>query len=70
MKIILLRVNPNGILVDMTAEEFLKVEADINKAYFGSNGILKYKQGNPSSGTKAKLIAGTNLTAEEADIVL
>ena len=57
-KILVNKENPNGIEVDLTAEEIAQREADIK-----AKADLK-------ASAKSKLIAGEKLTEEEADILI
>ena len=63
--------NPNGIIVDMTAEEQAEREADIENS---ANNVSMNKkieaQEELKASAKAKLIAGEALTEEEADTIV
>ena len=63
--------NPNGIIVDMTAEEQAEREADIENS---ANNVSMNKkieaQEELKASSKAKLIAGEALTEEEADTIV
>jgi len=71
-KSIVNKENPNGISVEMTAEEISQREADIAKAQSDKEARLQAKQANEDlrASAKAKLIAGEPLTEEEADTIV
>ena len=71
-KIIANKENPNGIEVEMTAEEIAQKETD------DAQGVIDHQnakealeaQINLKASAKAKLIAGESLTEEEADTIV
>ena len=71
-KIIANKENPNGVLVDFTAEEETQFQADINQAKIDREQSIADKEAkdNLKASAKAKLIAGEALTAEEADTIV
>jgi hypothetical protein len=64
--------NPNGILVDMTAEEIAQKETDIANETALQQELETAKQAKEDlkASAKAKLIAGEALTQEEADTIV
>jgi hypothetical protein len=64
--------NPNGILVDMTAEEISQRETDIANAEAErtAQAEAKAEKDNLKASAKSKLIAGEPLTEEEADTII
>jgi hypothetical protein len=64
--------NPNGILVDMTAEEISQRETDIANAEAErtAQAEAKAEKDNLKASAKSKLIAGEPLTEEEADTIV
>ena len=71
--------NPNGILVDYTAEEEAQKTTDIANAEAEATAIAEAKAQEEAdkeasdalkASAKAKLIAGEPLTAEEADTIV
>ena len=64
--------NPNGILVDMTAEEIAQRETDIANETALQQELETAKQAKEDlkASAKAKLIAGEALTQEEADTIV
>ena len=71
-KLIVDKENPNGVLVDMTAEEIAdnetKTQASIERKAQAETD--KQAKENLKASAKAKLIAGDPLTAEEADTIV
>ena len=64
--------NPEGIVVDMTAEEISQRETDIAEfeAQKTSETEAKEIKDNLKASAKAKLMAGEALTEEEADTIV
>ena len=64
--------NPNGVLVDMTAEDIAQQETDIanSKSETQANETAKQEKADLKASAKAKLIAGEPLTEEEADTIV
>tara|TARA_B100000900_G_C20478554_1_gene674454 strand:- start:153 stop:389 length:237 start_codon:yes stop_codon:yes gene_type:complete len=68
--------NPNGTLVDMTAEEITARETELSElsalvtAREEQEQADKTAKDNLKASAKAKLIAGEALTAEEADTIV
>jgi hypothetical protein len=64
--------NPNGILVDMTAEELSQRESDIARYETEDAQILADKEAKDTlkASAKAKLIAGEALTEDEANTIV
>ena len=71
--------NPNGILVDYTAEEEAQLQTDIANEEARATAEAEAKsqaeadkqaKDNLKASAKAKLIAGEPLTAEEADTIV
>ena len=64
--------NPNGILVDMTAEEIAQKETDIANETALQQELETAKQAKDAlkASAKAKLVAGEALTQEEADTIV
>jgi hypothetical protein len=64
--------NPNGILVDMTAEEISQRETDIANATAEATAKENEEQAKADlkASAKAKLIAGEALTEDEADTIV
>ena len=64
--------NPNGILVDLTAEEEAQRQTDIANAETEKAQAIADKEAkdNLKASAKAKLIAGEALTEEEANILV
>jgi hypothetical protein len=64
--------NPNGILVDMTAEEISQRETDIANAEAErtAQAEAKAEKDNLKASARAKLVAGEALTEEEADTIV
>ena len=71
-KIIANKENPNGIEVEMTAEEIAQKENDDAQGIIDQQNTkeLLETQINLKASAKAKLIAGDPLTAEEADTIV
>ena len=71
-KIISTPQNPNGIEVEMTAEEVAKFETDVEKgtAEKIAEDNAKAEKENQKASAKAKLIAGEALTEAEADTIV
>jgi uncharacterized protein (DUF3084 family) len=71
-KFILNPENPNGILVDMTAEEISQKETDIANAETKAQEeeTAKAEKENLKASAKAKLIAGEALTEDEANTIV
>ena len=63
--------NPNGILVDETAEELAQRETDdaITQSEQTAEERISQKE-NLKSSAKTKLVAGEPLTEEEADTIV
>ena len=71
-KILVNKENPNGIEVDLTAEEIAQRETDntyFEKAKAQREADIKAKADLKAS-AKSKLIAGEKLTEEAADILI
>ena len=64
--------NPEGVLVDMTAEEIAIAETSFQKAEDEKTQKTTEAQtkADLKASAKAKLIAGEPLTAEEADTIV
>ena len=64
--------NPNGIVVDMTAEEIAFREADVAQSETDRVAEENARQAKEDlkASAKAKLIAGEALTQEEADTIV
>ena len=64
--------NPNGILVDLTAEEEAQLQTDIANAETEKAQAIADKEAkdNLIASAKAKLMAGEALTEEEANLVI
>jgi hypothetical protein len=68
--------NPNGVLVDMTAEEITARETEISEMTASITARQEQEQAdkeakdNLKASAKAKLIAGEPLTEEEADTIV
>ena len=64
--------NPNGILVDLTAEEEAQRQTDIANAETEKAQAIADKEAkdNLKASAKAKLVAGEALTQEEADTIV
>ena len=68
--------NPNGVLVDMTAEEITARETEVSEmtalitARQEQEQADKEAKDNLKASAKAKLIAGEPLTEEEADTIV
>ena len=71
-KLIINNENPNGILVETTAEEVAQAETDKANAETEQATELADKEAkdNLKASAKAKLIAGQPLTEEEADTIV
>ncbi len=71
-KFILNPENPNGTLVDMTAEEIAQKETDIanSETKTQEEETAKAEKENLKASAKAKLIAGEALTEDEANILI
>ena len=71
-KIIVNKENPNGIELDMTAEEISQLEADNAQNAELNQSIETEKQSKADlkASAKAKLIAGEPLTEEEAKTIV
>ena len=71
-KIVSTPENPNGIEVEMTAEEVAQFETDVEKgtAEKISEDNAKAEKENLKASAKAKLIAGEPLTEAEADTIV
>ena len=71
-KILVNKENPNGIEVDLTAEELSQRETDI--ANLAAENTARANEDTAKAdlkaSAKAKLIAGEPLTAEEADTIV
>ena len=68
-KLLITPENPEGILVDLTAEEIAQNETDEANAETDAVTLIEAKEALKAS-AKAKLIAGEPLTAEEADTIV
>ena len=64
--------NPNGIVVDMTAEEIAFREADVAQSETDRVAEENAKQAKEDlkASAKAKLMAGEALTEEEANVMI
>lgn len=64
--------NPEGILVDLTAEEEAQRQTDIAEAEAEATAKAEAKEAkdNLRASAKAKLVAGEALTQEEADTII
>tara|TARA_R100000388_G_C7164476_1_gene120844 strand:+ start:364 stop:588 length:225 start_codon:yes stop_codon:yes gene_type:complete len=71
-KVIINPENPNGLYVDMTAEEIATHEESManSQAQIAAEEQAKQDKENLKASAKAKLIAGEALTAEEADTIV
>jgi len=71
-KLIVNPENPNGILVDYTAEEEALREADIaeEQAEMTAQAEAKQAEADLKASAKAKLMAGEPLTEAEADTLV
>ena len=71
-KIIANKENPNGALVDLTAEEETQFQADISIAKTEREQAVADQETkeNLKASAKAKLIAGEALTEEEANTIV
>ena len=71
-KIIANKQNPNGALVDLTAEEETQFQADISIAKTEREQAVADQETkeNLKASAKAKLIAGEALTEEEANTIV
>ena len=71
-KVIINPENPNGLYVDMTAEEIATHEESManSQAQIAAEEQAKQDKENLKASAKAKLIAGEKLTAEEANILV
>ena len=67
-----MKINENGIVRDMTAEEIAQREQDNAKDIERKNAreAENTAKANLKASAKAKLIAGESLTAEEADTIV
>jgi len=64
--------NPNGIKVEMTAEEISQKETDDAQGIIDSENAKTAREAhqNLKASAKAKLVAGEPLTDEEADTIV
>mgnify|MGYP003123519909 CR=1 FL=1 len=64
--------NPNGIEIELTAEEITQRQADEQKTIqeMETAQAKKTENNNLKASAKAKLIAGEPLTEEEADTIV
>jgi hypothetical protein len=64
--------NPNGILVDLTAEEEAQRQTDIANAETEKAQAIADKEAkdNLKASAKAKLMAGEALTEDEANVLI
>ena len=71
-KIVSTPENPNGIEVEMTAEEVAQFETDVEKgtAEKIAEDNAKAEKENLKTSAKAKLVAGEPLTEAEADTLI
>ena len=71
-KLIVNPENPNGLYVDMTAEEIATHEESManSQAQIAAEEQAKQDKENLKASAKAKLIAGEKLTEEEANILV
>ena len=71
-KVIINPENPNGLYVDMTAEEIATHEESManSQAQIAAEEQAKQDKENLKASAKAKLIAGEALTAEEPDTIV
>ena len=71
-KIIVNKENPNGVLVDLTSEEETQLQTDIANAQteIANKQAEKEAKENLKASAKAKLVAGTPLTEEEANTIV
>ena len=68
-KLLVTPENPNGILVDLTADEIAKNESDLANAPTDAVTRIESEKDIKAS-AKAKLIAGEALTDAEADAIV
>ena len=71
-KVIINTENPNGLYVDMTAEEIATHEESManSQAQIAAEEQAKQDKENLKASAKAKLVAGEKLTEEEANILV
>ena len=71
-KVIINPENPNGLYVDMPAEEIATHEESManSQAQIAAEEQAKQDKENLKASAKAKLIAGEKLTEEEANILV
>ena len=71
-KVIINPENPNGLYVDMTAEEIATHEESManSQAQIAAEEQAKQDKENLKASAKAKLIAGEALTEEEANTIV
>ena len=71
-KVIINPENPNGLYVDMTAEEIATHEESManSQAQIAAEEQAKQDKENLKASAKAKLIVGEALTEEEANILV
>ena len=71
-KVIINPENPNGLYVDMSAEEIATHEESManSQAQIAAEEQAKQDKENLKASAKAKLIAGEKLTEEEANILV
>ena len=64
--------NPNGIIVDYTAEEVAKHESDLEKTKTFRDNVRANEQAkeNLKASARAKLVAGEALTEDEANTIV
>ena len=71
-KVIINPENPNGLYVDMTAEEIATHEESManSQAQIAAEEQAKQDKENLKASAKAKLVAGEKLTEEEANVLV
>ena len=71
-KIIINKENPNGIEVELTAEEETQRQADLanSETQRQAEEAARQEKADLKASAKAKLIAGEALTEEEADTIV
>ena len=64
--------NPNGIIVDYTAEEVAKHESDLEKTKTFRDNVRANEQAKEDlkASARAKLVAGEALTEDEANTIV
>jgi len=71
-KVVINAENPNGIEVELTAEEETQRQADLAKAETlkTEEDTARQEKADLKASAKAKLVAGEALTQEEADTIV